>query len=108
MLPVEETLESWNLMTSYKNHEVELVNIATATCLSLCSTYKVSGLNPPSFSECQELFCKVLRVHPLFWDTISRKEHPYVLPGWYDTFAEYLGRYVVQLHWTTITSRACL
>jgi len=108
MLPGEGVLQSWNVMTSYKSHEAELVNIAIATCLSLCSTYRVSGLNPPSLTECQELFWKVLRVHPLFWDTILRGEHPYILPAWYDTLAEYLGRYVVQLHWTTITSRPCL
>jgi len=107
MSPDEATLQSWNLLTSYKRHKQELVNLAEGVCLSLCSTYKKHGQPLPTLAECQQLYWQTLRVHPLYWQTILQKEKPHITPNWYGPLVECLGRHIVQQHWKSITSIPC-
>src|SRR6266700_2055606 len=103
----EATLQSWNLIGSYKKHEQALVYLAMGVCLGLCGMYKKRGLHLPTLAECQQLYWQTLRVHPLYWQTILLQEHPYIPPIWYDPLVECLGRHVVQQNWMTITGVPC-
>ncbi len=103
----EEILVSWTLMSCYRHHRTELVDLAIGACLTLCRLYKFQFGRPPTLYECQYAFWVILHVHPLFTKTILVDEKPHIKSDMHVTLGVCLARYVVKENWWFITNMPC-
>ncbi len=103
----EEILDSWTLMSCYRRHRTELVNLAVGACLTLCGLYRIQYGRTPTLYECQYAFWVILHVHPLFTQSILVDEKPHIKSDMHRTLGQCLARHVVQENWFYITRMPC-
>ena len=99
----EEILKSWSLMSCYRRHRTELIQLAIGARSNVCKLYGVQ----PTLAQSQYAFWLALHTNDLFLKTILVKEKPHIKSDMHLTLGQCLARYVVRENWTYITSFRC-
>lgn len=97
----EITLDSWGFLKDYWRHRRELVKIAEDVYSIICD---MLGRAPNKY-DCYTIYWKTLNRHSLYKKMVNRKAHLH--PIFYEHFAQLLAKYVLDKHWTSISSIRC-
>ena len=97
----EIALDSWGFLKDYRRHQRELVKLADDVYRIICDMKR----RAPSIDDCYDIYWKFLNRHSLYKKMVSRKAHLH--PIFYEHFAQLLARYVLNKHWTSISSIRC-